>query len=111
MAALLCLVVQHAQPHLCSAAACHSCKPGVQAAYLLAVLAENHCTHERIKQAGCQQVLIRLMEGGSARAARAANAGVVSLASNADNHFGLVSHGLVPALVATLQSGDSAEHH
>ena len=53
------------------------------------------------------ELLLDLMHHGRPRAARAANAAVVSLAANADNHFGLVSLGLAPALVATLQAGKS----
>ena len=79
----------------------------LQGAYLLAVLAENPCTHQCFKAEGCVELLLDLMHQGGPRAARAANAAVVSLAANADNHFGLVSLGLAPALVATLQAGKS----
>ena len=79
----------------------------LQGAYLLAVLAENPCTHQCFKAEGCVELLLDLMHHGGPRAARAANAAVVSLAANADNHFGLVSLGLAPALVATLQAGKS----
>ena len=51
------------------------------------------------------ELLLDLMHNGGPRAARAANAAMVSLATNADNHLGLVSLGLAPALVATLQAG------
>ena len=80
----------------------------LQGAYLLAVLAENPCTHQCLKAEGCVELLLHLMHHGGPRAARAANAAVVSLATNADNHFGLVSLGLAPALVATLQAGKSS---
>lgn len=77
----------------------------LQAAYTLAVLAENPCTHEHIRRHGAIPVLISLMQAGSMRVSRAANAAVVSLAGNADTHFCLVNEGLVPALITCLSSG------